>query len=121
MLSGIIRSPSTREDEIHNCEVVIGSLAGDVLHTSLTHIAGVDIIDGSREAILNLTEIFVGLLEYMLNKIDSDVSDTGSTWRQDILLFVCFCFELLVCYSKKKSLTEINCVHRFSSNNYLED
>ena len=53
---------------------MIDSLAGDVLHTSLTHIYGADIIDGSREAILNLTEIFSGLLDYMLNKIDSDAS-----------------------------------------------
>ena len=72
--TGIIRAPSTREDEIHNCQLVIDSLAGDVLHTSLTHISGADIIDSSREAILNLAEIFAGLLEYMLNKIDSDAS-----------------------------------------------
>ena len=72
--SGIVRDAKTREDEIHNCQLVIDSLAGDVLHTSLTHISGADIIDGSREAILNLTEIFSGLLEYMLNKIDSDAS-----------------------------------------------
>ncbi|XP_053377134.1 centrosomal protein of 95 kDa-like isoform X2 [Mercenaria mercenaria] len=73
-LPGIIRSASTREDEIHNCQIVIDSLAGDVLHTSLTHISGADVIDGSREGINNLAEIFSGLLEYMLNKIDSDAS-----------------------------------------------
>lgn len=78
LFTGIIRSASTREDEIHNCQIVIDSLAGDVLHTSLTHISGADIIDGSREDINNLTEIFSGLLEYMLNKIDSDAStDNG--------------------------------------------
>lgn len=73
-LPGIIRSANTREDEIHNCQRVIDSLAGDVLHTSLTHISGADIIDGSREGINNLIEIFSGLLEYMLNKIESDAS-----------------------------------------------
>ncbi|XP_060559885.1 centrosomal protein of 95 kDa-like, partial [Ruditapes philippinarum] len=73
-LPGIIRSANTREDEIHNCQIVIDSLAGDVLHTSLTHIGGADVIDGNREGINNLVEIFSGLLEYMLNKIDSDAS-----------------------------------------------
>lgn len=73
-LPGINRTAFTREDEVHNCQVVIDSLAGDVLHTSLTHISGAEIIDGDREAISNLIEIFSGLLEYMLNKIDSDAS-----------------------------------------------
>ena len=73
-LADIVRSASTREDEVHNCQVVIDSLAGDVLHTSLTHISGADIIDGNRESMSNLLEILVGLLDYMLNKIDSDIS-----------------------------------------------
>ncbi|KAH3893206.1 hypothetical protein DPMN_017350 [Dreissena polymorpha] len=83
-LTGIVRSADTREDEVHNCQVVIDSLAGDVLHTSLTHIAGADIIDGSREAISNLLEIFSGLLEYMLNKIDSDISTDNDEDDQNL-------------------------------------
>lgn len=83
----IVRTASTREDEVHNCQVVIDSLAGDVLHTSLTHISGADIIDGNRESISNLLEIFSGLLEYMLNKIDSDISiDHGKYWLHVIML-----------------------------------
>ncbi|KAL4227155.1 Centrosomal protein of 95 kDa [Mactra antiquata] len=83
-LPGIIRASSTREDEIHNLQTVIDSLAGEVLHTSLTHISGADIIDGNREAINNLTEIFSGLLEYMLNKIESDVSIDNEDDEQDL-------------------------------------
>ncbi|XP_052781119.1 centrosomal protein of 95 kDa-like isoform X2 [Mya arenaria] len=82
-LTDIVRSASTREDEVHNCQCVIDSLAGDVLHTSLTHITSAEIIDGSREAIANLLEIFSGLLEYMLNKIDSDASTDNGLYEDD--------------------------------------
>ncbi|WAR25456.1 CEP95-like protein [Mya arenaria] len=83
-LTDIVRSASTREDEVHNCQCVIDSLAGDVLHTSLTHITSAEIIDGSREAIANLLEIFSGLLEYMLNKIDSDASTDNDEDDQNL-------------------------------------
>ncbi|KAJ8302079.1 hypothetical protein KUTeg_021066 [Tegillarca granosa] len=76
-LEGIIRNPVSKEDEIHNCQCVINVLASDVLHTSLSHISGADVIKGDREAVLNLLEIFSGLLEYILNKIDTDVSTDG--------------------------------------------
>ena len=74
MIKGIIRSPVTKEDEIRNVQIVIDALASNVLHTSLAHISGRDVVEGNREALLNLLEIFSGLLEYILNKIESDVS-----------------------------------------------
>lgn len=74
MFVGIIRSPVTRQDEIHNCQVVIDTLGSEVLHTNLAHINGRAIIEGSREAVSNLLEIYSGLLEYILNKIESDIS-----------------------------------------------
>ena len=64
----------TKEDEIRNVQIVIDALASNVLHTSLAHISGRDVVEGNREALLNLLEIFSGLLEYILNKIESDVS-----------------------------------------------
>ena len=73
---------------------MIDSLAGDVLHTSLTHISGADIIDGGREAILNLSEIFSGLLEYMLNKIDSDAS-TDNEGKTQLQHYISYCYHLL--------------------------
>lgn len=73
-LNGIIRSPVTKEDEIHNVQTVIDTLAADVLHTSLLHINGRDVINHNRESVLNLLEILSGLLEYIFNKIESDLS-----------------------------------------------
>jgi hypothetical protein len=71
---GIIRSPVTKEDEIHNVQTVIDTLAADILHTSLLHINGRDVVDFNRESVLNLLEILSGLLEYIFNKIESDLS-----------------------------------------------
>ncbi|XP_061187769.1 centrosomal protein of 95 kDa-like [Saccostrea echinata] len=76
-LQGVIQKPVSREDEIQNVQLVIDILSRDILHTSLAHITGRDAIDGNRESILNLLEIFGGLLEYILNKIESDVSTDG--------------------------------------------
>lgn len=73
-LNGIIRSPVTKEDEIHNVQTVIDTLAADILHTSLLHINGRDVVDFNRESVLNLLEILSGLLEYIFNKIESDLS-----------------------------------------------
>lgn len=73
-LNGIIRSPVTKEDEIHNVQTVIDTLAAEVLHTSLLHINGRDVVNFNRESVLNLLEILSGLLEYIFNKIESDLS-----------------------------------------------
>jgi len=74
VLTGIVRAPLTKEDEIQNTQIVINTLASDVLHTSLAHISGVQVVEYDRETIAHLLEIFSGLLEYILNKIDSDAS-----------------------------------------------
>ncbi|XP_052084415.1 centrosomal protein of 95 kDa-like [Mytilus californianus] len=73
-LNGIIRTSVTTEDEIHNVQTVIDTLAADVLHTSLLHINGRDVVNSNRESVLNLLEILSGLLEYIFNKIESDLS-----------------------------------------------
>lgn len=76
-LHGVIQKPISREDEIQNIQLVIDILSRDILHTSLAHITGREVVDGNRESIWNLLEIFGGLLEYILNKIDSDASTDG--------------------------------------------
>ena len=70
----IIRQPESKEDEIHNCQSVIDALSMDVLHTSLSHITGESIHSGELTSVGNLLEVFSGLLEYILNRIESDVS-----------------------------------------------
>ncbi|XP_048738682.1 centrosomal protein of 95 kDa-like [Ostrea edulis] len=83
-LQGVIQKAISREDEIQNVQLVIDILSRDILHTSLAHITGRDIVDGNRESILNLLEIFGGLLEYILNKIDSDVSTDGEGESEEL-------------------------------------
>ncbi|XP_078340218.1 centrosomal protein of 95 kDa-like [Crassostrea virginica] len=83
-LHGVIQKPISREDEIQNIQLVIDILSRDILHTSLAHITGRDVVDGNRESILNLLEIFGGLLEYILNKIDSDASTDGEGDLEDL-------------------------------------
>lgn len=45
---------------------------------SLSHIRAEDIITGDRTAICNLLEIFQGLMEYLLQRMDSEAEDTGA-------------------------------------------
>ncbi|KAK7506353.1 hypothetical protein BaRGS_00002465, partial [Batillaria attramentaria] len=81
-LSGIIRQPVTREDEIHNCQTVIDILSVDVIKDNLSHIRGLDIVDGKVQAISNLIDIFTFLFEYVIKQIESDVpSDTEDDYR----------------------------------------
>lgn len=61
---------------MHNCQLVIDALSMDVLHTSLSHITGEDLAAGDKIAVSNMLEIFSGLMEYILNKIESDISST---------------------------------------------
>ncbi|BFZ17567.1 hypothetical protein BsWGS_20607 [Bradybaena similaris] len=77
-LPNIIRQPVTKDDDIHNCQIVIDVLSNDVIHDSLSHIRGVDIVAGDLTAIFNLLDIFSHLLEYVINKIESDHDDTKS-------------------------------------------
>ncbi|NXE11352.1 CEP95 protein, partial [Lophotis ruficrista] len=60
-----IATPRSQEDDAHNIQAVIDSLALDYLQVSLSHITGENIVKGERESIRNLLEIFDGLLEYL--------------------------------------------------------
>ncbi|KAJ8399682.1 hypothetical protein AAFF_G00407870 [Aldrovandia affinis] len=64
--------PRSQEDDIHNVQSVIDSLALDYLQISLSHITGENIVRGDQESIKNLLEIFDGLLEYLTEQISED-------------------------------------------------
>uniref|UniRef100_A0A8B9SW82 Centrosomal protein 95 n=1 Tax=Anas platyrhynchos TaxID=8839 RepID=A0A8B9SW82_ANAPL len=64
-----IATPRTQEDDAHNVQAVIDSLALDYLQVSLSHITGENIVKGERESIKNLLEIFDGLLEYLTEEM----------------------------------------------------
>ncbi|XP_023569695.1 centrosomal protein of 95 kDa isoform X2 [Octodon degus] len=65
----LIAVPKSQEDEAHNVQAVIDSLALDYLQVSLSHITGENIVKGDKESIKNLLEIFDGLLEYLTEHI----------------------------------------------------
>ncbi|NXS11252.1 CEP95 protein, partial [Neodrepanis coruscans] len=71
----LIATPRSQEDDAHNVQAVIDSLALDYLQVSLSHITGENIVKGERESIRNLLEIFDGLLEYLTEA--SECSRTG--------------------------------------------
>ena len=73
IFSGIVRQPVTREDEIHNCQMVVDVLSADVIKDNLSHIRGVDIVEGKVQSINNLLDIFTFLYEYVIKQIESDV------------------------------------------------
>ncbi|NXP99130.1 CEP95 protein, partial [Vidua macroura] len=72
-----IATPRSQEDDAHNVQAVIDSLALDYLQVSLSHITGENIVKGDRESIKNLLEIFDGLLEY-LREVSETSSQTGA-------------------------------------------
>ncbi|XP_024429111.2 centrosomal protein of 95 kDa isoform X2 [Desmodus rotundus] len=78
----LIASPRSQEDEAHNVQAVIDSLALDYLQVSLSHITGENIVKGDKESIKNLLEIFDGLLEYLTEHI-SETSHEKSEIGQD--------------------------------------
>ncbi|XP_005402221.1 PREDICTED: centrosomal protein of 95 kDa isoform X2 [Chinchilla lanigera] len=65
----LIAVPKSQEDEAHNVQAVIDSLALDYLQVSLSHITGENIVKGDKESIKNLLEILDGLLEYLTEHI----------------------------------------------------
>ncbi|XP_029783329.1 centrosomal protein of 95 kDa isoform X2 [Suricata suricatta] len=65
----LIAIPRSQEDDAHNVQAVIDSLALDYLQVSLSHITGENIVKGDKESIRNLLEIFDGLLEYLTEHI----------------------------------------------------
>ncbi|KAM6377111.1 centrosomal protein of 95 kDa [Pluvialis apricaria] len=71
-----IATPRSQEDDAHNVQAVIDSLALDYLQVSLLHITGENIVKGERESIRNLLEIFDGLLEYLTEEA-SESSQNG--------------------------------------------
>ncbi|NXE00929.1 CEP95 protein, partial [Chaetorhynchus papuensis] len=74
-----IAAPRSQEDDAHNVQAVIDSLALDYLQVSLSHITGENIVKGDRESIKNLLEIFDGLLEYL-----REVSEASSQTEAEI-------------------------------------
>ncbi|XP_010719819.1 centrosomal protein of 95 kDa [Meleagris gallopavo] len=72
-----IATPRSQEDDAHNVQAVIDSLALDYLQVSLSHITGENIVKGERESIRNLLEIFDGLLEYLTEEFSESSSQNG--------------------------------------------
>ncbi|XP_038613260.1 centrosomal protein of 95 kDa [Tachyglossus aculeatus] len=73
----LITLPTCQEDDAHNVQAVIDSLALDYLQVSLSHIIGENIVKGDQESIKNLLEIFDGLLEYLTEHISEASSQNG--------------------------------------------
>ncbi|OXB64845.1 hypothetical protein ASZ78_006583 [Callipepla squamata] len=73
----LIAAPRSQEDDAHNVQAVIDSLALDYLQVSLSHITGENIVKGDRESIRNLLEIFDGLLEYLTEEASESSSQNG--------------------------------------------
>ncbi|XP_041077444.1 centrosomal protein of 95 kDa-like isoform X2 [Polyodon spathula] len=72
-----IAVPRSQEDDSHNVQSVIDSLALDYLQISLSHITGENIVRGNKESIKNLLDIFEGLLEYLTEQISETSSQSG--------------------------------------------
>ncbi|XP_025855375.1 centrosomal protein of 95 kDa [Vulpes vulpes] len=84
----LIAIPRSQEDEAHNVQAVIDSLALDYLQVSLSHITGENIVKGDSESIKNLLEIFDGLLEYLTENISEtslEKSETGQSFKESHL------------------------------------
>ncbi|TSK62594.1 Centrosomal protein of 95 kDa [Bagarius yarrelli] len=64
--------PKSQEDDIHNVQSVIDSLALDYLQISLSHITGENIVRGDKDSIRNLLEIFDGLLDYLTEQLSEE-------------------------------------------------
>ncbi|XP_033039834.1 centrosomal protein of 95 kDa isoform X3 [Trachypithecus francoisi] len=75
----LIAIPRSQEDDAHNVQAVIDSLALDYLQVSLSHITGENIVKGDKESIKNLLEIFDGLLEYLTECISETSHEKSET------------------------------------------
>ncbi|XP_056405775.1 centrosomal protein of 95 kDa isoform X1 [Hyla sarda] len=78
-----ITDSQTPEDDAHNVQSVIDSLALDYLQVSLSHITGENVVRGDTESIRNLLEIFDGLLEYLTEQISEASSQNGDLECKD--------------------------------------
>ena len=74
--SGISYVPITKEDEIHNVQLVVDHLGDKVLHCDLSHIDGRAVVEGDRVAMQYLLEILLGVMDYIMGGIDSEGSAT---------------------------------------------
>ncbi|KAM6297601.1 LOW QUALITY PROTEIN: centrosomal protein of 95 kDa [Aegotheles albertisi] len=72
-----IAAPRSQENDAHNVQAVIDSLALDYLQVSLSHITGENIVKGEKESIINLLEIFDVLLEYLIEEVSEYSSQNG--------------------------------------------
>lgn len=72
--SGKIEKPQSKSDEAKNVQAVIDTISADILNISMSHITGEDIVNGDKQAVANLLEIFSGLLEFIVDKISSETS-----------------------------------------------
>ena len=70
-----------REDEVHNVQAVIDTLSMDKLNISMSHISGQAIVNGNREALRHLLQVFEWLYDYMLDKISVVSSSETSSVR----------------------------------------
>ena len=85
---GLNISPETLEDEIHNVQVVIDSLATDILGIDLSHIDAQSVVCKDAVHIQNLLEIFDGLLDYVIEELnDEDKNSNDSQGNQTVLTF----------------------------------
>ncbi|XP_049717426.1 centrosomal protein of 95 kDa [Elephas maximus indicus] len=75
----LIVIPRSQEDDAHNVQAVIDSLALDYLQVSLSHITGENIVKGDKESIKNLLEIFDGLLEYLTEHVSETSHEKSET------------------------------------------
>ncbi|XP_052051732.1 centrosomal protein of 95 kDa isoform X2 [Apodemus sylvaticus] len=75
----LIVIPRNQEDEAHNIQAVIDSLALDYLQVSLSHITGENIVKGDKESIKNLLEIFDGLLDYLTEHVSESSHNQSDT------------------------------------------
>jgi hypothetical protein len=76
-LQGIIWNASGGSDEAWNIQVVIDTLATDILHTDLSHITGENIVAKDRASLKNLIEILSGLMEIVLEATAAGSGDSS--------------------------------------------
>ena len=70
--------------------MVVDVLSADVIKDNLSHIRGVDIVEGKVQSINNLLDIFTFLYEYVIKQIESDVpTDTEG----DYVLYTVFFYD----------------------------
>lgn len=62
-----------KEEKIHNVQVVIDSLATDILDIDLSHINAQSVVNRDKVQIQNLLEIFDGLLDFVIEEEEEGI------------------------------------------------